>query len=244
VTTTGEPGWRASRWKRFEAEAIGAAGYPAIRLLGRTWRWRVDGLEHLDAIHAAGRQPLMAFWHGRILPALYYFRNRGIVVITSDNFDGEWIAKIIHRFGYSTVRGSTSRNAARAALRAKRRMQEGRAVGVTVDGPRGPALIVQPGAVWLAGATGNPILPFHLEAERHWIAPSWDSAQIPLPFSRIALVLGEPVWVAPASDDAAFEMARANLQQVLLALRPKAEALLRGTTSEHEGHDEHERHEE
>ena len=97
----------------------------------------------------------MAFWHGRILPAIYFFRHRDIVVITSDNFDGEWTAKIIHRFGYTTARGSTSRNAARAALRAKRRMEEGHAVGITLDGPRGPALVAQPGALWLAKVTGQ-----------------------------------------------------------------------------------------
>ena len=65
---------------------------PLISALGHTLRWRVEGLEHFDAIVASGRQPVMAFWHGRILPATYYFRRRGIVVITSENFDGEWIA--------------------------------------------------------------------------------------------------------------------------------------------------------
>ena len=92
----------------------------------------------------------MAFWHGRILPATFYFRNRGIVVITSENFDGEWIARIIERFGYGTARGSTSRGAKRAMLQLVRDMRRGKAAGFTVDGPRGPARIVQPGAVWLA----------------------------------------------------------------------------------------------
>ena len=61
----------------------------------------------------AGHQPILAFWHGRILAATFYFRNRGIVVITSENFDGEWIARIIERFGYGTARGSTSRGGPR-----------------------------------------------------------------------------------------------------------------------------------
>jgi lysophospholipid acyltransferase (LPLAT)-like uncharacterized protein len=224
--TESAPAWRTSRRKRVEAAAIGAAGYPAIGVLGRTWRWRTEGLEHLDAIAGAGRQPVMAFWHGRILPALYFFRRRGIVVITSDNFDGEWIARIIHRFGYSTVRGSTSRNAARAALMARRRMEEGRAVGLTVDGPRGPALVAQPGAVWLARATGNPLLPFHLEASRHWEAPSWDGAQVPLPFSTVALVVAAPQYVPADADDAGLETARLRLQDTLLSLKQRALKLL------------------
>ena len=69
-------------------------------MLASTLRWRAEGLEHLERVLAGGRQPIMAFWHGRILPATYYFRRRGIVVMTSENFDGEWIAGIIRRFGY------------------------------------------------------------------------------------------------------------------------------------------------
>jgi len=101
--------WRSSPWKRAQAAAIAGIGYPLINALGHTLRWRVEGIEHFNGILASGRQPVMAFWHGRILPATYYFRRRGIVVITSENFDGEWIARIIERFGYGTARGSTSR---------------------------------------------------------------------------------------------------------------------------------------
>lgn len=229
-----QPGWRASRRKRLEASAIGAIGVPLIRVLGRTWRFRVSGQEHIDGIFASGHRPVMAFWHGRILPSMYYFRHRGIVVITSDNFDGEWIAKIIHRFGYTTARGSTSRHAARAALRAKRRMDEGHVVGITVDGPRGPALVAQPGAVWLAKATGNPILPFHAEAASHWTAPSWDASQIPLPGSRIGLVMGAPLTVPPDADAGMLEAKRRELEQALMALRPAALALL-GTADDRRG---------
>lgn len=221
-----EPSWRASRARHVQASLIGAVGAPLIHGLGRTWRYRVEGLERFDGIYAEGRRPVMAFWHGRILPSMYFFRNHGIVVITSDNFDGEWVARIIHRFGYTTVRGSTSRHAARAALRAKRQMEAGHAVGVTVDGPRGPALTVQPGAVWLAKVTGNPILPFHVEAARHWTARSWDASQVPLPFSRVAMVIGTPLQVPADADQAMLEGLRLQLQQVLMDLRAPALALL------------------
>jgi lysophospholipid acyltransferase (LPLAT)-like uncharacterized protein len=224
--TSRQPEWRSSRRKRVEAAAIAAVGYPLIGMLGRTWRWRVTGFEHFTGIFATGRFPVMAFWHGRILPALYYFRRRGIVVITSDNFDGEWMAKIIHRFGYMTARGSTSRNAARAALRAKRRMEEGRPVGLTVDGPRGPAHVAQPGALWLAKVTGNPVLPFHLEAASHWTARSWDASQVPLPFSRIAVVVGEPLWVPGDADAAVLEAKRVELEGILGILENRALELL------------------
>ncbi len=108
--------WQASRLRRVQVAAIAGLGYPLINALGHTLRWRVEGLHHYDAILASGQRPVMAFWHGRILPATFYFRRRGIVVITSENFDGEWIARIIERFGFGTARGSTTRGGS-AALR-------------------------------------------------------------------------------------------------------------------------------
>jgi lysophospholipid acyltransferase (LPLAT)-like uncharacterized protein len=117
--------WRASFPKRLQIAAIAGLGYPLINALGHTLRWRVEGLHHFDAIAASGRQPVMAFWHGRILPATFYFRRRGIVVITSENFDGEWIARIIERFGYGTARGSSTRGGQRAMKQLVRDMDEG-----------------------------------------------------------------------------------------------------------------------
>ena len=105
-------------------------------------------------------------------------------------------------------------------------MDEGHPVGITVDGPRGPAGVAQPGAVWMAKVTGNPLLPFHAEASSYWTAPSWDASQIPRPFSRIAMVIGEPFVVAPDADDAGLEAARVELEHRLNALRPRALALL------------------
>jgi lysophospholipid acyltransferase (LPLAT)-like uncharacterized protein len=186
----------------------------------------VEGLAHLEAIAAAGRQPIMAFWHGRILPAAYYFRRRGIVVITSENFDGEWIAGIIERFGYGTARGSTSHGGMKALLRLTRDMAAGKPTGFTVDGPRGPARVAQPGAVWLAKATGNPVLPFHLEASRHWTLDNWDRTQIPKPFSTVALVVGEPFSVSAEADGPAIEIARRMLDERLHALEVRARATL------------------
>ena len=218
--------WRASWIKRLEAGIISALGYRLITALGATLRWRTEGLDHFDAIVKDGRQPIMAFWHGRILPATFYFRRRGIVVITSKNFDGEWIAGIIERFGYGTARGSTSRGGRKALLQLTRDMAAGKPAGFTVDGPRGPARVAQPGAVWLAKATGNPVLPFHLEASRHWTTKSWDRTQIPKPFTTVSIAMGEPFDVPPDADDDAIEAARGLLDRRLHELEDRARALL------------------
>ena len=127
--------WRSSRLKRIEAAAISMAGYRLVAALGATFRWRTEGIEHLEAVLRSGRQPIMAFWHGRILPATVYFRHRGIVVITSENFDGEWIAGIIERFGYGTARGSTSRGGLKALLQLSRDMAAGKSAAFTARRP-------------------------------------------------------------------------------------------------------------
>jgi lysophospholipid acyltransferase (LPLAT)-like uncharacterized protein len=222
--------WRSSWSKRAQVATIAGLGYPLINALGHTLRWRTEGLQHFEAIRASGRQPVMAFWHGRILPATFYFRRRGIVVITSENFDGEWIARIIERFGYGTARGSTSHGARRAMLQLVKDMKAGLPAGFTLDGPRGPAHVAQPGAVWLASATGNPLLPFHLEASAHWSLRSWDRTQIPKPFSTVALVVGEPMDVERSTSAETLERVRIELERRLRLLEDRAHTLL-GSTS-------------
>jgi lysophospholipid acyltransferase (LPLAT)-like uncharacterized protein len=219
--------WQTSPLKRLQIASIAGVGYPLINALGHTLRWRVEGLHHYNAILASGRQPVMAFWHGRILPATFYFRRRGIVVITSENFDGEWIARIIERFGYGTARGSTTRGAVGALVQLTREMRSGKPAGFTVDGPRGPARVAQPGAVWLARKTGNPILPFHLEASSYWSVRSWDRTQIPKPFSTVAVAVGEPIDVPVDMPDERIEVVRVGLEARLRALEERASSLLR-----------------
>jgi lysophospholipid acyltransferase (LPLAT)-like uncharacterized protein len=222
-----EADWRASRVKRLQVAAIAAIGYPVIAALGRTLRWSEAGAEHLDQVAAAGRQPILALWHGRILPATLYFRDRGVVAITSQNFDGEWIARVMRRFGYLQARGSTSRGGKRALLQMRRDMAGGRPAAFTVDGPRGPAYQAQPGAVWLAKATGNPVVPFHIEAERCWTARSWDRGQVPKPWSRVAIAIGEPLEVPGDAGEAAIEERRLELERRLRALQARALEMLR-----------------
>ena len=217
--------WQLSARKRFEVAAIAGLGYPILRALGSTWRWKVSGAEHDAAIRAQGKQPILALWHGRILPATLYFQNRGIVAITSQNFDGEWIARIHQKFGYAQARGSTSQGGPRA-LRQLVREVKSRGVAFTLDGPRGPARVAQPGAVWLAKVTGNPLMPFHLEARSSWTLNSWDQSQIPKPFTTVAIAIEPPLFVSRDADEAALENARLKLQASLDVARLRCEQLL------------------
>jgi lysophospholipid acyltransferase (LPLAT)-like uncharacterized protein len=204
--------------------------------LCRTLTWSVEGQENYDAVVVSGRQPILACWHGRILPGLYYFRHRGIVAIASQNFDGEWIARILARYGYGLARGSTSRGGARALVQMRQDLAAGRPVVFTLDGPRGPARVAQPGAVWLASATRQPILPFHIEADRFWTARSWDRTQIPKPFSTVAVVIGQPMEVSSSEveesgraggENERIQQGRSDLERSLEALETRAHSVLR-----------------
>jgi hypothetical protein len=211
--------------QRVKAAVIGAALTPMIGALCRTLKWEVEGAANYDQVVRSGRQPILALWHGRILPGIYHLRNRGIIVITSLNFDGEWIAQVIERFGFGTARGSTSRGGVRALVQLRRDLAEGKPVAFTVDGPRGPAGVAQPGAVWLAGATGNPIVPFHIEGDRYWSLSSWDRTQIPKPFSHVAVAFGAPIDV-PATAPAVVEKQRLELEASLRHLEQRAHEML------------------
>jgi lysophospholipid acyltransferase (LPLAT)-like uncharacterized protein len=214
-----------ARAERVKAALISGLATPAFAGLFRTLRWTVEGAQHYEAVLREGHQPILALWHGRILPAIYYFRSRDVVAITSLNFDGEWIARVMARFGYRAARGSTSRGGTRALVQMRRELAAGRPVAFTVDGPRGPARVAQPGAIWLAGATGHPVLPFHIEASRHWTLGSWDRSQVPRPFSTVAVVLGEPIRVA-GTDPSVTGPALDRLHLALADLEARAVALV------------------
>jgi len=214
---------------RYKAALIAAFAYPLIAALCGTLRWKVDGGQHWDDVIRAGHQPILALWHGRIFAGLHYFRRRDVVVITSQNFDGEWIARILKRFGFRTARGSSSRGGVRALVQLRRDLAEGRPVAFTVDGPRGPARVAQSGAVWLAGATGNPILPFHIEASRCWTTRSWDRTQVPKPFSTVAISIAEPLYVKDTADET-VETARLALEAALRNCQKRVLELLTSRT--------------
>jgi lysophospholipid acyltransferase (LPLAT)-like uncharacterized protein len=217
--------WRESRAKRAQVAAIATAGWPLIEALAGTYNYAVRGREHLAAFASDAPAPILAFWHGRVLAGLPFFRDRGIVVMTSENFDGEWIARVIERFGYRSARGSSSRGGARALVQLRRELEEGHPVAFTLDGPRGPVRVAQPGAVWLAGATGHPILPFHVEADRAWTVRSWDRHQVPKPGSTIVVAIGEPLHVS-GTDDATLAAAGAELVARLSALESIAAGMV------------------
>ena len=166
---------------------------------------------------------ILAFWHNCIFPATYIWRNLQIRVMSSDSFDGEWTGRIIRKFGFVKVRGSSSRGAVRALLGMRRELEQGWPVAFTIDGPRGPRFVAKPGPVLLARATGTPMVAFHIAVEKAWILNTWDRSMIPKPFSRALMRVSHKIIVPADASDSQKEQFHGELQAALECVREFAE---------------------
>jgi lysophospholipid acyltransferase (LPLAT)-like uncharacterized protein len=191
---------------------VGCMGPPLVRLLGWTWRSSEIHIEHVERVHESGRPALLAFWHGTLLPLEYTCRGRNIQALSSLHRDGEMIARLMVAMGYGVVRGSSNRGSARGLLRMLARAVEGLDLTIAPDGPKGPARRVKRGIFYLAEKSGGKVIPVGAAAARAKRLSSWDSFMIPLPFTRVAVVYGEPLeW----DESAPFEEKAALLEAAL-----------------------------
>lgn len=209
--------------ERVKLALISIFGYLAVRLIGSTLRYEMSA-ETEDGMREPAHPGIFAFWHRCVIPATYRWRNQRFAVLTSRSFDGEYIARIIGRFGYEAVRGSSSRGGAQGLLELQNVIEQGRSAVFTIDGPRGPVYVAKRGATALARMTGVRVVPFYVAVEKQWTLRSWDRMIVPKPFSRAHIRAGAPVQVPPGADDAAFERCQAQLQAALERVRDYAEA--------------------
>ncbi len=220
---------RGFSWReRLLLALVSWAGYLAIRLIGPTLRYTVsieEGGPADDRLHPV----IYVFWHRCVFVATHFFRHRNIQVMTSSSFDGEYIARIIEKFGYGAVRGSSSRGAVRALLGMHTEIERGESVAFTIDGPRGPRYQAKPGPVLLARNTQVPILPFHIAVEKAWLLRSWDRFVIPKPFSRVLVRLGRLLRVPREADSAAAAQYHTEMQVTLDRIREFADSQLPGS---------------
>jgi lysophospholipid acyltransferase (LPLAT)-like uncharacterized protein len=185
--------------------------WPLVRSMKIRW----EGMDAIDRVHAEGGTVIYAFWHQRLFPFVYTHRNRGVCVLISRHGDGEIIARIIERFGFTTARGSSTRGGSEALkfLTDKGRARE-RDIAITPDGPKGPRYEAKLGAILLASRTGLPLFPAAWGGDRYWRIGSWDRFMIPKPFSR-ALVRVKPFYVPPHCTREELECYREQFEREL-----------------------------
>ncbi len=195
---------------------IANVGVILIRLIGFTLRYEVSSEDDVvDAARLPEDSTVAPFWHRAVFSAVYFFRRRGIAVMTSRSFDGEYIARIISSFGFLPVRGSSSRGAVSALLGMKQVIEDRGVAAFTIDGPRGPKYIAKPGPVLLAKKTGAPIRCFYVAVSHGWTLSSWDEFVIPRPFANAHIRWSAKIAMPGEANDAEMEALHAEMQSVL-----------------------------
>lgn len=205
--------------------AIAAVAYALVRLIGPTLRLEIIGVHNAVQIRSKGETGIGAFWHRCIFPAIWIWRGRGIVVLNTVNFDGQWTRRAIERLGFGTAQGSSTRGAIEGLTVMARRLEEGRHVALTIDGPRGPRYVAKPGAVILARRTGCPVSVFHIGLRwAHTFRKSWDLFQLPIPFSRAVMFVAPPIRVPADADSDTMKQKQAEIQAALEKVRDAGES--------------------
>ncbi len=192
-------------------EIAGVVGTGMVAALFATTRLERVGEENFMRFRREGQRFIIVTWHGYLLPVVHYHRQEGIVVLVSEHTDGEYISRVLHRNGYGTVRGSSTRGGIKGLKGLVRAAKADKDLALTPDGPRGPAGVLKPGALAAAQITGLPIVPIAVGASSGWRFRSWDGFLVPRPLSRITLEYLTPRFVPRAAERPTLETLSAEI---------------------------------
>lgn len=209
--------------QRILISLVSTAAAAVIFLIGITMRWEVeteDGGGEPDLSHP----DIYAFWHECIFALAWRYRRRGMAVVTSRSYDGEFIARTIEKLGYTAVRGSSSRGGVGALLGMHDVIARGKIAVFTIDGPRGPRHVAKAGPILLAKNTQRPVYCAYVAMENKWRLKSWDQMMIPRPFTRVYARVSKAIHVPADTDSAAIDRLHAEMQAALERVTEFAEA--------------------
>jgi lysophospholipid acyltransferase (LPLAT)-like uncharacterized protein len=195
-----------------------------IRLVHRTGRWTVEGAEIPYRLRAEGKPFILAFWHGRLLMIPMAWQNLAPMhMLISGHRDGRLIADAVRYFGIDSIAGSSNAGGG-AALRAMVRFaRQGDCVGITPDGPNGPAMRASAGIVAAARLTRAPVIPITYATRRRRILHSWDRFHLPFPWTRGVFLWGEPIVVPAELDEDGAERWRRLIEERMIAQTAEAD---------------------
>jgi lysophospholipid acyltransferase (LPLAT)-like uncharacterized protein len=200
-----------------------------VRCLGMTMRVRFEGGEPVFRMLKNGQPFFFAFFHGRQFLLIHGLRGHPVVIMTSISYLGEIQAGVLRSFGYSIVRGSSSRGGVRVLTEIIREVRRGNPCAFAVDGPRGPGSVVKPGVIFAARKLGVPVVPVTTASKPSLLFRSaWDRYQLPLPFSRGLILFGQPWNPGEGTGNVAVDQQCRELEAALKRLESRADALIRG----------------
>jgi len=201
----------------------------ALSALMRTCRFSEVNGGTFRALVGSGQPVIFSLWHGRLLPLTWFYRHYGFVPMISRSGDGEYIARLAAQWGYIPVRGSSSRGGGEALREMLQACEEGRSLVFTPDGPRGPFQELKPGVLRAAQLSGCPIIPITAGAARASFYGHWDRFLVPHPFTRVVILIGDPIMVPQNADAALLMRKQSEVQEAMNAITTQVDALVGGS---------------
>lgn len=198
-------------------------GGALLDVLLRTVRFDVENAASYEQVWSEGRPVVFVLWHSRLLSLGYLHRGQGVYGLASLSADGEYIARLLQRWGMPMVRGSSSRGGDTAFREMVRVVRAGHSMSITPDGPRGPRERLKPGVLQLAQLTGAPLIPVSAAASSAWHFNSWDRFMVPRPFAHVPVGYGAPLEVPRAATATDIEELALELQNRLDAVTADVE---------------------
>lgn len=194
------------------------------RALAWTWRWEVRHRDRWEGIIEREGLALLAVWHESTVIFLQLHSGRNVHSAASPSFDGELAARVMRRFDIGMVRGSSSRGGGFALDNLLRAAPHVPAIGLTVDGPRGPRRVAKPGIAVLSARLQKPIAANACTAYPVWRLRSWDRLMIPKPFARIVATFAEEIPPPPTDSPEDVEATRLLVEKTLTRLHDELDA--------------------
>jgi len=178
--------------RQIEKKLIPPLAYYLIKATNFSYRLEVEGWQPVKEKLDQQESLVFSSWHGKSWVPTYFLRDLEIYALSSLSRDGSYMAQVLKRLGWRTVRGSSSRGASRSLLELYRKLKKGESTAITPDGPTGPIYQVKPGIIFLQEKAGSYLVPIGVDARWKKNFNSWDQYLLPLPFSKTALVFAEP----------------------------------------------------
>jgi len=196
-----------------------------IWFLRRTMRVTYLGESIMPSFAARGEGFIGVFWHARMLMLPLIYPGKRIHILISSHRDGEIIANVMKRFGFDLVRGSSSKGGMAALREMITLLKSGSDLGITPDGPRGPAEVVKGGVAQVAMLSGKAVIPISFSSSRRFRCNSWDRFYLPLPFSRLVFAVGDPLYHSKGED---LEDFRLRIESALQQITAQADNYFEG----------------
>jgi len=213
--------------------ALALVALGIFRLVDSTLDVRIYGHEHLAAARRSGRHALFVVWHGKGLIPVLFFQGAPLVIYTSEPRDGTFggLSRQVRRFtlaalrhmGYQVLDAATFASESRGVIRFLQMLGRGAGGIIAADGPAGPNCRAKPGAAFVAKRAGVGLIPVGAAMEHSLVLDSWDRFEIPRPFSRAVLAIGEMMTVPENAGEDALGVLSRHLEASLNDLTARAE---------------------